>query len=831
MLSALFADLRYAARTLRRSPVFTAVAIVSLALGLGANASIFNLFDQILLRPLPVQDPAQLVLVESPGINRGNFDGDNSDRIFSYPMYTDIRDRNQVFSGVLARYPRQVNIVYGKQSEAVQAEFVSGNYFDVLGIAPFRGRLIAPRDDDQRAPMTAVLGYGFWQRRLGGDLSVLGQTLRVNSNIVTVVGIAPPSFFGVHVGGVPDIYVPLNVKAQALPNERRLSSRSAHWLHLIARLKPGVTRQQANAALAVLYPPMLEADLVTMPGNVSETFRKRFLAKVLQVRPAHNGVPAMREESGDAITIVMAMAGLVLLIACANVANLLVARALGRQKEIAIRLSMGADRRDLVRQLLVESLLLSLCGCAIGLIVAVWTSDFLLSGDSGFTKTALTPSLDPRTLAFTIALSVATGLLFGLIPALQATRPNVNSVLKDQGGAVVGGFRQIRSRQTLVVAQVALSLLLLIGAGLFTRSLLHLRYLDPGFSPENMVVFSVDALRNGYDQPRIHQLYADLQERLGSLPGMKAAAASDNVPMGGNQNINTTRIEGYVPKDNEGTNLWYDSISPAYFATLGVPMVLGREFGPQDLLGAKKVAIVNESTARDYFHNQSPIGRHLGIGSGALDIEIVGVVKDTHHNGLQQKIEHYVYVPCQQDPELSTLTFQVRTAGPPAAMLDIVRKAVAQMDPTLAIWDLKTMDAQLAESLSAERMLATLCASFGILATILAAVGLYGVTAFNVARRTREIGIRMALGAARQNVLSMVLREVAILCLAGLAVGLPVAYYLGRLLQTQLYGVQSHDVVTFAGAVALLLAVSLAAGLLPARRAATVDPMVALRYE
>ncbi len=815
--------------------MFTTVAIASLALGLGANTAIFSLLDQALLRPLPVKKPRELVLVTSPGVNRGSFTGDNSDRLFSRPLYIDLRDRNQVFSGLIARAPESANLMVQGQSEAVNTELVTGNFFDVLGIRPELGRLLSASDDvTKNAHPVVVLGYGYWTRRFGGNPRIVGQPVRINNSLMTVIGVAPRDFFGVDISRVPDVYVPLAMKTAVTPTADGYDDRTFHFLHILGRLKAGVTIQQANASLQVLYKPMLDADMAVMTGNISKRFRDRFLAKVMLLQPGYNGVPTFRENAGTPLYISMAMVGLVLLIACANVANLLVARGLGRQREIAIRLALGASRKDVVRQLLAESLVLAILGGLAGLLVSLWTSSLMVASIPGANGGAsgLSASLDPRTVAFTFALALITGLGFGLLPAMQSTRPNVYPTLKDQGGSVIGGFGQIRSRQALVVAQVALSLLLLVGAGLFTRSLMNLRKLDPGFRTANLVVFNFDASRNGYSQPRIHQLYEEIQQRLASVPGVASASLAEIVPLSGDANTNSIHVEGYEPKTDENMNPNFDDVSPGYFRTMGIPLLAGRDFTLQDKLGAQKVALVNETFAKRYLGTGNPLGRKFGYHrQGAADVEIVGVVKDGKYNTLRDEKVSFVYVPYQQDPDLNSISATVRTLAPPETLMPALRHEIANLDSNLAIWDLRTMDSQVNTSLFAERMTAVLCACFGALATILAFIGLYGVMAFSVARRTREIGIRMALGAGRGRVLGMVLKEVAWMCLIGVGIGVPLAIGLSRYLVSQLYGVAPTDVLTLLFAVLTMICVSLVAGFLPARRAAGIDPNIALRYE
>jgi predicted permease len=833
-MAAFSSDVRHSLRMLKKSPLFTSVAIASLALGLGANTAIFSMLDQALLRPLPVKDPRQLVLLTSPGSNRGSFEGDDSDRLFSRPLYLDVRDRNQVFSGVAARSPASANLVYQGQSEAVTGEMVSGNFFDMLGMRPEIGRLLSAQDDvTKNAHPVVVLGYAYWMKRFGGDPGVVGKTVRINDSLMTVLGVVPRHFFGVDVGRVPDIYVPLAMKTKLTPTSDGYDDRTHHFLHVLARLKPGITMEQANASLQVIYKPMLEADLAAMHGGTSESFRQRFLAKSLTPVPAYNGVPAFRETTRTPLYVLMGMVGLVLLIACANVANLLVARGLGRQKEIAIRLAMGASRKDIIRQLLAESMVLAIFGAFAGLLVSAWTSSLLVKaipGQGG--SSGLNASFDPRTIAFTFALALITGIGFGLLPAIQSTRPNVYPTLKDQGGSVIGGFGQILSRRALVVAQVALSLLLLVGAGLFSRSLINLRKLDPGFQTSNMVTFAVDASRNGYSPQRIHQVYQSIQDRLGSLPGVRAAALNQIMLLSGDNSMSGIHVEGYKSKPDEDMAPHFTTISPGYFSTVGIPLLLGRDFTAADRLGSPQVSIVNETFAKYFFGHDNPLGRKFGMhGEGALDIEIIGVAKDAKYDSLRTGNLRFAYLPVFQDPTPGYMTVEVRTAIAPEAIMPALRKEVAQVDSNLAIWDLKTMESQIDESLFAERMIATLCACFGALATLLASIGLYGVTAFSVARRTREIGIRMALGSGRGRVVGMVLKEVSWMCLIGVALGVPLAIALSRYIASQLYGVTPTDSLTLISAALTMMLVSLLAGLLPARRAATIDPNIALRYE
>jgi predicted permease len=824
-------DLTYALRTLRRNPGFTAVVVLTLALGIGANSAIFTVLDQILLRQLPVQKPEELVMLDGPGPFSGRT---HNDHTFSYPMYRELRDRNQGFTGVLARFPTSITLTHEGQSQRADLEVVSGNYFEVLGVRPALGRLLT--QDDDRAPgahPVVVLGHGFWSRRFAGSPAVLNQVVRVNGTTMTVVGVAPRGFVGTDVASAPDLFVPMMMKAAVTPTWDDLENRRSRWLNILARLKPGTTAAQAEPALNVLYAQILQDDFKVMPATASATFRERFLAKKLTVLPGLKGHSYVREDLSTPLVVLMGMVGLVLLIACANVANLLLARASFRQKEIAVRLALGAGRRRIVGQLVTESLVLAILGGAAGLVLAAWTSDLLVRSLPFESLTrALTTGPDLRVVGFTFAVALSTGLFFGLVPAWQASRPALTSTLKNESTTVTAGHPRARLRKGLVVAQVAFSLLLLIGAGLFTRSLANLRSLDPGFQADQLLTFAVDPSLNGYEQPHIRSLVAQLQERLAALPGVRAASFAEMAPMTDNTNRSTVVLPGYTPQEGEDMSPNVNRIGPGFLSTLGMPLVNGREFTAADGDSAPKVAVINETMARKHFPGRNPIGERFGWGRDkVIDIEIVGIVKDAKYANLRDEVPRFVYVPFAQSKELGHSTFYVRTQGDAATLGQAARDLVRQTDAALPVFDLKTMRAQVEESLFVERAVAMLSASFGVLATLLAAVGLYGVMAYTVGQRTREFGIRVALGAERRRILWLVLREVAVLAAIGVALGLPSAWGLGRLLQSQLYGLTPNDPVTLGTAVLVIGAAAALAGFIPARRATRVEPMIALRYE
>ena len=847
-LDTVFRDLKYTYRTLARAPGFTAVAVLTLALGIGANTAIFSLLDQVLLRLLPVKDPQQLVLLTMKGRHYGSNWGGNA---ISHPMFRDFRDHNEVFSDMFCRFPTSASLSFGQQSERVFVELVSGTYFSTLGVVPAMGRILTPEDDvvPSGHPFV-VLNYNFWKTRFAGDPQVVGRTLNLNNYKMTVVGVAQAGFDGVELGFSPKIFIPIMMQPQIVVGnpEDMLKTRRTRWVNTFGRLKPGISQQQAKAALQPFMHSMLEMEVQQKEFNRASKYdRDEFLKCSIDVLPGSQGRSYTRRQLTTPLWVLMATTGVVLLIACANLANLMLVRGSGRVKEIAVRLAMGATRPRIIGQLLIESLSLSVLGGITGLAVAFWADRALmkiyLPSDSGGMNISSAPDL--RILLFNLAVTLLTGIIFGLVPALQTTKPNIAGTLKDQAGAVVGGGGNHRLRKGLVVVQVTLSLLLLVGAGLFVRSLANLRNLGPGFSPERLVAFQIDPSLNGFTPERLRIFYPQLSDALSSIPGVRSVGLASMRILEDNEWDSGMSVEGFTPaKPDEHAQPYMNAIGPNYFATLGVPIIEGRDFtindrhivkhGPEEWNWAPTTVMINEKFAQKYFAGRNPIGLHLGFGTDPgtpTDMEVIGVVKDFKYTNLRDEIPVQAYIPYLGDRFLGGMTIYVRTIGDANQLMSTVRSTVRDMDPNVPIYAMRTTEVTINESLSTERMIASLSAVFGFLATLLAVIGLYGVMAYTVAQRTREVGIRIALGAARGKVIWLVMREVLLLVAIGVIAGVTASVALTRVVQSQLFGLTPHDPLTLGLAAAVLAVVACAAGYIPALRASRLDPMVALRYE
>jgi predicted permease len=831
----LLQDIRFGLRTLGKNPGFTVVAILTLALGIGANAAIFSLMDQVLLRLLPVERPRELVVLTSPGVNHGRVWSDSDGGpSFSYPMYKDLRDRNEVFTGLLARFHVQVNVAGEGQSQLAEGELVSGNYFQVLGVRPFLGRVLTAQDETAPGanPVT-VLTYGYWTRHFGSDPNILNKQLAVNGNSLTVVGVARPGFTGVQVGLIPDLFIPITMKAQMTPNWDGLADRNDHWVTMLGRLKPGMSADKAQAGLAPLYRALMEGDATAL--KLSPRDQQEFVNRKLVLDTGSHGRPILQHDAQQPLLVLMAMVGLVLLIACANLAGLLIARGEGRQREIALRLALGAGRLRLVRQLMTESLILALAGGAAGLALASWTLNVIVNSipeDQG--ASGLTSQLDYRVLIFAGVVSLVTGVLFGLAPAIRATHTDLQSVLKDQGVNVSGGKANVRVRKFLLTSQIALTAVLLAAAGLFAHSLLNLKTQDLGVRPDHVLEFSISPELNRYTPPQTVALTDRIRKSIEAVPGVRSVSTSE-IPMLANSNSSSNiTVQSYNAQEDENMNVDQNWVGPNFLAAMGIPLLNGREFSETDTGTSPKVAIINEALARRFFAGRNPIGLHFGFGGGndvKLDTEIVGVVKDSKNTDVKTAAHPFVFVPYAQSEHFGNATFYVRTSQDPVALTANVRNVIQGFDGNLPVYGVKTLTAQVDEIMFTDRLVTVFSLCLGLLASLLAAVGLYGVMAYVVARRTREIGIRMALGATQKNVAWMILREIVGMLAAGLCVGLIAAYGIGRVVESLLFGVKADDPIVFVTAAGLLVAVALLAGWLPSRKAANVDPMVALRYE
>jgi len=827
-------DVRFALRTLRRSRGLVAVAVLSLALGIGANTAISSLIYQVAVRSLPVADPEQLVALETDDFNPGWMRHDNdSASFFSKPMYEALRDRNQAFTGLIARVAFPATLAGRGPAANAAVEVVSGNCFGVLGVRPALGRLLTPSDDRPGAEPVIVLGNAYWRNRLGANPGVLNDRILVNAHPVRVAGVAPAGFRGLLAGNDPEFFAPLSMMPLVSAAWDRDSQPDSYWLNVFGRLKPGVTGARADAELLPLFRSVLADELPKFSGIEPEE-RPRVLNKTLRVEPGGQGLNQLREQWQTPLLVLMAMTGLVLLIACANVANLLLAKAAARQREIALRLALGATRWQLFRQLLVESVALSAAGGVVGIAVAPLFEGGLLGllpPDSvgGW----LAPGLDARLLLYGFLVSLATGIVFGLAPAWRTARQEIAPALKDQSGGSSAGGAQSQLRRALVSAQIGLALLLLIAAGLFSRSLYNLLNHNVGFAADRLVTFSVDPSLSGYSNERALAFFRELGQRLANLPGAKAAASAEFIPFGGSNWGSGVKAPDTRAASDKFVSVQENSVSPGYFRTMAVPFLAGRDFTAADTAGRPNVAILNRTLARFLYGDENPVGRHLVTGGDQEDVRIVGVVADSQYTGLRDAPARFLYVPYEQGGSDFTrqAAFFVRTQADESSVMGAVEAIMKQLDPNVPVQHLTTMRTLIRNSVGTERLMAILAIAFGALAATLAAVGLYGTISYAVTRRTREFGIRIALGAERARILGLVLREVGWMLAAGIAVGLPVSYALARLVESSLFGIRAHDPWVLAGAALFMIAVAIAAALIPGTRAMRIEPVRALKHE
>jgi len=832
-------DLLYGVRLLRKSPRFTVVTIITLALGIGANTAIFSLLDQALLRSLPVKEPKRLVLLRHFGRNSGYSQTRSDDSLyFSYPMYRDLRDHNSVFSGLIATAWAQVGVQWHNEAGLADAEMVSGNYFDTLGVQPALGRLFVPAEDvAPEANPVVVLSFSYWQRRFGADPRILNQSISINGHPFTVVGVAAPGFHSVVSGDTPVLFVPMMMKPQITPGWNDLDARRSAWLNIIGRLQPGLTSEQGQARIDPLWHSIRAQEFSEM-GHSSQRFKDDFLTNShLFLADGSKGVWTSRSASTP-LLVVMAMAALMAFIACANVGCLLLVRVATRTREMSVRYALGAKRSRIIQQLLTEGLLLGLAGGMAGIALAPQISTLLTrilwSRSAG--ELAFSSLPDLRVLTFNFALTLVVSLLFSLVPALQFWRPDTSLALKQQIATMARG--PLWLRRTLVIAQISLSVLLLVGAGLFVRTLRNLKSLDVGFTTSNLVTFGIDPRLAGYERRQTAELYQRVLDKLAGLPGVRFVAATSDPELANNNTGSNITVAGYRAAENEDMNVEAAGVSSAYFSTLQMPLLAGRGFSDQDRAGSQKVAVVNESFARKYFGTpQNAVGHYFCWGAGDVtpDIEIVGVVKDARHTTVRENVRSSVFTPFLQGKEAGTntsgMTFYVRTWQMPESTEATIRQFMRTFDSRFVLKNFHTMAEQIDENLTAERAIAFLASSFGMLAALMAAIGIYGVLAYSMAQRIREIGIRIAVGATRATVTRMVLAEVLWLAALGIAVGLPLSSLLARVVRSQLFGVSGNDPLTLCVVCVVIAVVSIASAALPARRAAKVDPMVALRYE
>ncbi len=828
MITEITNDVRYAIRMLTKNPAFACVVVLTLALGIGANAAIFSLLDKVLLQSLPVARPDQLAVLSSYDPK----DGPDNDSSFSYAMYQDLRDRNSVFSGVIARGGTQMNVSYGDQTERVRGELVSGNFFEVLGVRPWAGRFFT--QDDDRTPSAhpvAVLSYSFWESRFNKDPNIIGRTILVNEHPLTVLGVTPPGFYGLDLSNNPDVRVPLMMTPVFNPlPPTRLTSRRHQWLSVMARRKDDVTPEQAQASLSVLYRQIRESEADQLSATASTFNRERFMTQQIALLPGEQGLRYLQTELKTSLLLLFGATCAVLLILCANLANLMMARATVRAPETAVRLALGAGRWRLLRQWLTEGVVLAAIGGAVGVFIALWLKAGLVAFIPPDYQQNLRATFDWRLYAFIIGVSLLLGLAFSLAPAIQAARQAFAPGLRLESRSFTSAGRLLSLRSALILVQVALSLPLLVSAALLLRSLQNLRAFDTGFGKQNVLLASVNPALNGYSKERLASFYDDLLAKTRALPGVKSASLASDSPISGGWDQMRVVVEGYTPREGERMSCDATYVSSDYFKSLEIPIVMGRDFDQSDRIGAPKVVIVNEKMAKHYFGTVNVIGKRIGLDD-VPDMTIVGVVKDATYINLRENVRRHFYVPTTQDETLTNLTLHVKTTTDTTVVAEQLRGQLKALDPHLPLYNIKSLATEIDESLVQERLVTWLSAAFGLLATLLTALGLYGVLTFSVARRTREIGIRVALGAQRADVFRLVMIRGVILVGVGVGIGVGASIALSRLIGALLFGVAPNSVATLAGVAVGLIVVGLIACYIPARRATKVDPLVALRYE
>ena len=827
-------DLKYGLRLLRAQPGFAATAIFSLALGIAANTAIFTLVDQVVLRFLPVDNPRELVQFRMEGGRLGSQNGDGL-HTFSYPLYTAVRDDNAVFSGVTGQYPYRLSMVGEDRAEMVDFGWVAGNFFQVLGVRPYIGRVLNAEDDKPgNGNPVVVLQYDFWRNRFAGRRDIIGSTIRLNGAPFTVAGVASPDFGGTNAGLITQVWAAINASITISPDMRDdLKNERYAWFYIFARLKPGVTIDQAQAAMRVFYDHRKQEEVKGVFFQKFPDTKDRFLRQTLSLIPASRGMSSLRSTFERPLIVLQWLVGVVLLIACTNVANLLLARSAARQREVAIRTALGAGRGQIIRQMFVEALILAGAGGVAGLLLSVWLTQGLvrfLPYDPSLLSLSATP--DARILLFTTAVTLATALVFGLAPAFRGSDVPASATLKEEAGSVTGGHGHVRLRKTFVGLQMALSSLLLIGAGLFVRTLDNLRKVDLGFNVENVAMFGVRPATQ-YDDARKLQVFRTLLESLAAVPGVKSVGANNTRLLTGGRWDTQISIPGVAIENGQIPWSFFNAVTPGYFEALGIPVKMGRDFSWRDWGASRKLCLVNEALVKDYLGGANPVGRKMGQGRAVTpDTEIIGVFGNARYHDVRGEVPRQTFLNLDgRIDRVSSLNVYARMQGDPRRIMPLLRDEVRRVDSNLVVYDMRTMDDQLNMRIANERMLSVLSGGFALLAAILAVVGLHGVLAFVVTRRTREIGIRIALGAGQGKVLWMVMREMVTVIVSGLALGVAAAYLCGNYVETQLFGVKAVDGPVFAISVATLLMASLAASLVPAWRASRISPVRALRYE
>lgn len=830
LIRSILQDIRYALRILARTPVITLVAILSLALGIGANTAIFSLIDSVMLRMLPVERPAELVQVR---MRNPQSDNGEANPTFTNPIWEQLRDHQDVFSGVFAWGETQFDLAQGGTVQRASGIFASGGYFTTLGVRPAAGRLLGESDDRPGCAGAAVLSYGFWQEHFGGALNAVGSVLSLDHHKFEIVGVTQPGFVGVEVGNKFEVAIPVCTAAIFDAPNSRLDKRSWWWLRVLGRKKPEISATQLQARLAVLSPQVFAA---VVPQNWDATGQERFRKRVFETTPAGTGTSYVRREFGEPLNVLMGVVGLVLLIACANIASLMLARAAARHKEIAVRKALGASRARLIRQLLTECVLLSVAGATLGVFFARWGSSLLVRYISTHNdQTFLDLSLDWRTLAFTAVVAVLTGLIFGVLPAFRSTRVSLTSAMKGSQGADSDARTKFRPGKWIVASQVALSLVLLVASALFLRSLVKLITMDIGFDRNNVLLVSADLHTAKIAPERQLAMFEDMEARLGGVPGVLSVSRSVITPVSHRMWNNFLHVDTPNPPTGDDALVNFNFISPDYFKTLRTPLLAGRNFNTQDTATAAQVAIISETVAKRFFPNGNPVGRFFRVeadpGKPAPQVQVVGVMKDAKYESLREDTSATAFFPITQVPEhAEEQTFELRTATPPSALIPSVQDVVAGVSKAIPL-EFNTLAQQVDDSLVQERLLARLSTFFGALALLLAMIGLYGALSYLVTQRQVEFGIRLALGAPRASILRLVMQDVVLVLTGGVLAGAGISLAAVGVLQKMLFGLAARDTVTLLAAIGVLSAVGLLAGYLPARRAMRVDPMVALRYE